>query len=444
LGEVTPAFIILLIILCIGLLSTKKERIIIPITLAMCFLPADISFKIGGIDFQAVRTLAIVGVFRIYSSSQYNRIKFNTIDKLFFSVALSGSIIYVLASQNTIGAFIYKSGVFVDSALLYLLLRNTVQTEESMKLAIQTLSLCVIVLVPFTFFEYFSGTNLFSIVGRSAISIRDGEIRAAGTFSHAILYGSFASALIPLFWADYKVEKNQKRIWSILGCFFIVFASHSSGPIITLAGALFFLFFFRWKQYSSQLAWATLFTATVIHIVRESPLWHFLYVRITIKASSTGIHRYLLTEAAVKEFGDWWLLGYGDIGAQWHLKYWPYTYATFTDVTNHYLLEGVRGGFLTMLLFVILCYKSTKVLGSYAISQTDLKRQWLWWGFTVMMLAHCISFLSVAYFGQITMLLNLTFAVAAYTLDLSKEKNPHESLETKVNLSRPISSTHLM
>jgi hypothetical protein len=122
-------------------------------------------------------------------------------------------------------------------------------------------------------------------------------------------------------------------------------------------------------------------------------------------------------DAAVKEFWDWWLFGYGDLGPQWHTKYWSYTYATFTDVTNQYILEGVRGGFFTMLLFVWLCFKVIKVLGAFSISRTRLAEQWLWWGFTVMMIAHCVTFLSVTYFGQITMLFYLTIAVAAFTYD---------------------------
>jgi hypothetical protein len=282
-------------------------------------------------------------------------------------------------------------------------------------------------LLPFTVYEYFFNTNLFSIVGRSAITVRDGEVRASGTFSHAILFGSFAAAIVPLLWADHKYQKNSIRIIAILSCLFIIFASQSSGPIIAIVAAFFFLYFFRWKQYGRILSWSILFSALFIHVAREMPIWHFFYVRVSIKASSTGYHRYLLTDAAVKEFWNWWLLGYGDTGPQWHLKYWAYTHATFTDMTNHYLLEGVRGGFLAMLLFMILCFKSVKILGSYAISQPDPRDQWLWWGFTVSMITHCITFLSVAYFGQITLLLYMTIAVAAYALDESKKQVPVET-----------------
>lgn len=421
-NNLTPAFLLLLSLLSVAVLVVKKENIIVPLVVAMCFLPADIALKIGPLHFYAVRIIGLLALFKIYSSFEKRNVSFNAIDKLFISYNILGAIIYFIASQDKSGAFIYKCGTLVDSIVLYIVLRNAIQTKGNILKTIEIFSYCVLALLPFVIFEYFTAQNLFSILGREAIAIRDGKIRAACTFSHSILFGSFAAALVPILWGYYKYKQSIVRIIAVFICFFFVFASSSSGPIVALAGALFFLMFFKWKRYSSYLAWFTLFAATFVHFAREKPLWHFLYVRLTLRAGSTGWHRYMLTDAAIKEFWNWWLLGYGDIGPRWHEAYWPRNHATFTDVTNQYLLEGVRGGFFTMLIFMILCFKTIKVLGSYAISQSDPKDQWLWWGFTAMMITHCISFLSVSYFGQITMLLYLTIAVAAYALDESKKQ----------------------
>ena len=383
----------------------------------MCFLPSDISIDLGPLHLYGVRLLALFGFVKILVGSKKHNFHWNKIDKLFLSYIVLGSVIYVIASINTVGAVIWKCGAFVDSVILYYVLRHAIQTKEDVELIIKTFCYCVIVLLPFAMFEFFSARNLFSFLGRSAIAIRDGEIRAATTFSHAILFGSFAAALIPMLWGGYKASKSKLLLFAIGCCLFFVVACSSSGPLIALAGSICLLFFFKWKQHSSLLGKLTLFTAIFVHLVRERPLWHFIYIRVSIKASSTGLHRYLLTDAAVKEFWDWWLLGYGDIGPQWHLKYWSYIDAPATDVTNHYLLEGVRGGFFTMVLFVYLCYTSVRVLGRYSLSQDLVGDQWLWWGFAVMMIAHCLTFLSVAYFGQITMLLYLTIAVASFAYD---------------------------
>lgn len=418
-NNLTFGFILFLVSLGIAIFTVKKEHIIVPIIVAMCFLPADLSIKILTLDFQAVRIMALLAMVRIYSDANYTKLTFNSIDTLFIAYNILGTIVYFIASENKFGAFLYKGGVSIDTIILYLVFRHIIQSKETLKLVVKTFCLCVIVLLPFTIFEFFTANNLFSFLGRSAIALRDGEVRAAATFSHSILFGSFAVALIPIIWADVMIKKRLINWFAIFCCLFFIYACGSSGPLVALAAVLFFLYFFKWKRYSSSLAWSMFILAIIIHIVREKPLWHLMYVRLTVRGGSTGWHRYVLMEAAVKEFWNWWLFGYGDVGAQWHLKYWPRTHATFTDVTNQYLLEAVRGGFFTMLLFIILCYMSIKALCSLSISQPDRQDQWLWWGFTVMMIAHCVTFLSVAYFGQIQMLFVLTVATAAFALNES-------------------------
>jgi len=411
--------------------------VIVPLVIAMCFLPGDLSIQIFTLDFQAVRIMALVALLRIFIDFNDTKIKLNTIDTLFISYNILGAIVYFLASYNKFGAILYKGGVLIDSIVLYLVLRHIIQSKEAIMLVVKTLSLCAIGLLPFVIFEFFTAQNLFSFLGRSAISFRHGEVRAAATFSHSILFGSFAAALLPVIWADLKIKKSFANSLAILCCLFFVYACSSSGPIVALAAVIFFLCFFKWKNYSSMFAWLMLTGAIIIHLIREKPLWHLLYVRISVRSGSTGYHRYLLMEAAVKEFWEWWLLGYGDIGAQWHLKYWPHTHASFTDVTNHYLLEAVRGGFFTMVLFIILCYLSIKTLCSHSIAQKDVKDQWLWWGFAVMLMAHCITFLSVGYFGQIQMFFFLTVAIAAFALDES-QKPEQKNLDKKFTSTRHI------
>lgn len=415
---ITPAFLTLLFSLSVAVIAIKKKYIIVPFIIAMCFLPADKSILIGSLNFKALRILALVGFIKVYFVD-YTKLKLNTIDKLFIFYFLSGAIIYIMASQHRFEAFLWKGGVFIDSVMLYFVFRHSIKSKESIDLILKTFFWCVLGLLPFVVFEFFYTHNLFSVLGRSAIVIRNGEIRAAATFSHSILFGSFAAAIFPILWADFTIKKSLLKSIAILSCIFFVYACSSSGPIVALAVGICFLFFFRWKQKSIFLAWSLLFTAIFIHLVRVKSIWHFLYLRLPLKSSSTGFHRYLLTEAATKEFPNWWLLGYGDFGPQWHLKYWPWTHAHFTDVTNHYILEGVRGGLLTMLIFMALCYMATKTLGKFSISQGTNQEQRIWWGFTVMMFVHCVTFLSVAYFGQITMLLFLSIAISSYAYDES-------------------------
>ncbi len=395
----------------------------------MCFLPADIPITIGGLHFYAIRIIAIVSLGKLWLGSKPPKYKFfNLIDNLFISYNLIGFIAYVIASVNKSEAFIYTLGETVDTIFVYLVFRYILQSSESIKLAIKTFCYCIIALLPFVVFEYFTSNNLFPILfGSSMTEIRDGEIRAAATFSHAILFGSFSASVFPALWSEYKTEKQIKYLLASICCVFYIIACSSSSPIVAFAGVVSLLCLFKWKHHSKKLFFAVILATLFIHFARDAPIWQFLYVRIPLKASSTGWHRYLLVEAALREFSKWWLVGYGDMGADWHIKYWPYAHATFTDFTNHYLLLGAKGGVFAMATFIALCYKTVKATGSLALrSKND---QWLWWGLTTMMISHCISFLSVAYFGQITMLLYFNIAIGSYAYSLLKQNQVNEAIQ---------------
>lgn len=417
---ITPAFIILLIILCVSICVIQKQRMIIPIVIAICFMPADISFKIATLDFSTLRVLVFTGFLRLIFSSEKGQITLNKIDYLFIIYQVLGSIIYILASDPKINATIFKAGNLFDSLLLYYILRHIIKDENDIELFVKTCSFSILFLLPFAAYEYYSATNLFSILGRSSISMRDGEVRVACTFSHAILFGSFAAAVTPLLITANELRKKILGKIAILSCFFYTFVCGSSGPLIAMAAGLFYTFFFRWKKYGRHLYWLTLSIAFFIHFAGNGSLWGFIYTRLSF-GSSTGYHRFLIVDSAIKEFSEWWLLGYGNHAPQWHSKYWPWAHATFTDITNQYILVGVRGGLITMILFIILCYQAVKSTGRCAITQTTIEKQRLYWGITVTILVHCISFLSVSYFGQITMLFYLSIALAALSLEKTKQ-----------------------
>jgi len=89
------------------------------------------------------------------------------------------------------------------------------------------------------------------------------------------------------------------------------------------------------------------------------------------------------------------------------------------DVTNQFVLEGVRGGILTLALFCLLMFSAVRITGRYSLRSMPRGQQWLAWGVCVSVIGHCISFFGVSYFGQIRMLLYLTFALVAFVYDMN-------------------------
>jgi hypothetical protein len=140
-------------------------------------------------------------------------------------------------------------------------------------------------------------------------------------------------------------------------------------------------------------------TLAGLHIVMNAPVWALLS-RVTIIAGSTGYHRYLLIDAAIRHFREWALFG--------TLSTADWGYYLF-DITNQYILEGVRGGFLTLVLFIAILVMAIRTTAGYSLKNVPDDQKWLSWGICTSILTHCVMFIGVGYFGQILILLYLTF-----------------------------------
>jgi hypothetical protein len=135
--------------------------------------------------------------------------------------------------------------------------------------------------------------------------------------------------------------------------------------------------------------------AVVIHFVREKPVWH-LIARLSSVTGGTGYHRYKLIDAFVRRFDEWALFGTGNT-AHWG---WG-----LQDTTNQYVAEGVRAGLATLVLFIILLRFSFVQLrlARNAFERLEGSKSLgalLAWGSSVSLAVHCVSFISVSYFGQ--------------------------------------------
>jgi hypothetical protein len=140
---------------------------------------------------------------------------------------------------------------------------------------------------------------------------------------------------------------------------------------------------------------------SLLHFIMAAPVWH-LISRIDLAGGSTGWHRFYLIDATVRHFGDWWFVGFADVG-RWGVEN--------SDVTNQYVLTAVRGGVLTLALMVVLIAMEFRVVG-YAWRNVGKSRVRVAvaWGLGVAFAVHCTSFWGVSYFGQIILLWHMLLA----------------------------------
>ncbi len=379
--------------------------------IGMCFVPAEQAVIIAGLDFKVLRILALVGILRIVIKNEQIPLILNKMDKLVIAWCVVGTIAFTL-NIGTFGAFVNRLGRVVDILFLYYVFRIMVRDFRDVELILKSLLLCAIAMTPFVFIEFSSGRNPFMVLGRGETSIREGRIRSSGAFTHAILLGSFSAAVLPLGWIMAKkyVQKSfaNRKLWILATCcvVFITIASASSGPLMAMVAGLIVVMSYKLRRYVGIATYGFIAMLFLLHLVMKAPVWH-LVARVDFTGGSTGYHRYNLIDKTIKNFGDWALFG----TTREQVMEW----GVFAgDVTSMYILQGVQGGFVTFVVFAILIVAMCRAFWKLSLEKLPRREAFIVWAIFSSAIAHVVSFLSVAYFGQIQMMLILWFALAAY------------------------------
>jgi hypothetical protein len=135
------------------------------------------------------------------------------------------------------------------------------------------------------------------------------------------------------------------------------------------------------------------------------------------------------------------------MGTTYTAHWMPYTLITnpdSADITNHYIKQGVNGGLLTLILFVLiiyLCYRNIGLKmkslydenidsdlspGGESVSleeESDVdiqEKERILWALGAVLTVHAVSFLSVSYFDQIIVFWYLIVAAISCHTVISK------------------------
>ncbi|MBL7106273.1 MAG: hypothetical protein ISS77_01530 [Phycisphaerae bacterium] len=357
-----------------------------------------------GLDFTVLRILILAGILRMTLAPEPVKTRFNKFDKILVAWVLCGSAIYILQHAE-FSAVINRSGYLFDALGMYWLFRLHIKSWDDIHMAVKIFAACAIFLALLVAVERLRGENPFTYLGRVITAERLGKYRCQAAFPHAIMLGLFWATLVPLFAAFVRFEKSKLLYFAgIISSIFMIFCTASSTPVLVLIGLALFLAVYKYRIYGKLIFLCSCFVALGLHIVMNHSVWH-LITYVNIVGGSTGWHRYYLIEQAANHFSEWAVFG------TQQTSHWGMGLA---DITNQYVLEGVRGGFITLIIFAYLLFTAVKSVGGYSLRPLKTKYKWFGWCLCVSLLGHCMSFVGVAYFGQIMFLLYLTFAMVGF------------------------------
>jgi hypothetical protein len=403
-ATITVLTIFITIFLVLIMVIVPRKYILLPLVVAACWVPADQCIIVWTLNFHVLQILVLVAMARLWVAGEIIPIRWNRLDHLVLAWAVVQTIAQV-AQWMSLGAMIYMSGRLLEWLGLYWVFRQSVRSWKDLRFAYATMAVCALAMTPFVALEWVSGANPFTALGRVTTFVREGNFRCQATFPHAIMMGLFWATLVPLFVGFAKQKRNVWLFWgAVAASTFMIWGTASSTPVLTLVAVAVLLLAFRWRSQTRLAAWGVVATLIVLQIVMKAPVWHLL-ARVGVVSGSTGWHRYYLVNQAIQYFPEWMLLGTRDT-SHWGLG--------LEDVTNQFILEGVRGGFATLVLFCIILFVAARAMVRLSLHSREKGESYLAWCVFVTIIAHCVSFFGVSYFGQISMPWYLLLASAGY------------------------------
>jgi len=421
-GQTTvhPAGMTVLICLGVAMVLVSRKYAAWPLIFVGCLISPAQRLIILGCNFPFLRLMILFAAVRLLLYAEYSGVRKRSLDWLVFVYVLTKTIIYTL-QQQTVQGFIYQAGASFDVLGMYVVFRCLVRSWDDLHELTRGFIFGSIPVAVAFLVEYSTGRNVFAFLGGVPFvtEVREGRLRCQGAFSHAILAGCYWAALLPLIAARWW-DCTKGSLLTLVGmgaCLLLVWLSASSTPVMAVVFAGVAACFYPLRSRMRSVRWGILIMLFSLHMVMKAPVWH-LISRINVLGGSTGWHRYYLIDQAINRFNEWWLLGTPST-AHWGWGLW--------DVTNQFILEGVRGGFITLCLFVGIIAVTFQCIGRQLRATTgrsSRSNNVLCWGMGAMMFVHVTSFLAVSYFGQITMLLWMCVGISPSLGDFESQSRP--------------------
>jgi hypothetical protein len=398
-----PGIFVIIILMGFATLFLPRKYSLFPLFIVAAYVTLGQYVVIATANFTMLRILVVFAFARAVIRGDYGSIVLNPLDKAMIAWTLSAIVTYTLLWQ-TGHAFINRVGLCFDTVGVYFVCRLYIFDIDDIT---RIFSLCAALMIPLAgamLYEYSTGKNLFAFLGGvPAISeIRNGRVRCQGSFRHPILTGTFGATMLPLIlslWWQKGVSKTL-TVSGALACIVIVACSGSSGALMaTIYGVTGLLFWFL-RDSMGIVRWGIVLVLVVVQLVMKAPFWYIL-ARLSSVTGGTGWHRAYLIDQAFRYFNEWWLVG-TKVTAHW-MPTGLLIDPTKADITNQYLVQGVNGGLITMIIFIVIIVLGFKNVGKSVrmIGIEDFPIGILVWSMGAALFAHSVSFISVSYFDQI-------------------------------------------
>lgn len=407
---INPISILILIFAIVLQLTMPKRYLPITIIITASIIPVMQRIVIAGVDLTIVRILYFITFIRIFLKNEHLNFRLLKIDYTVLLYALINAVIFIIQWNGSMNSIINRLAHILESFGVYIIYRITISDRKDLQNIYIGLALVSVIVALSMSYEQFTGRNLFSIFGGvpEFTPIREGKLRSQGAFSHPIIAGVYGALLIPTLWGliDKNISKNSRYILiiGIISGIIILYASASSTPLIAFITSLLLIILWPRRTLLPLIAFYTILSLLIIQLFMKAPIW-FLMAKIDLVGGSTGYFRAYLFDQFVQRFSSWVLIGTRTtMNWGWGLE----------DVTNQYVLEGINGGGISLLLFCSIFFQAFRLIIKtiYYLDQDTnrIKDVRLIYSLGVVLFSTVVIFMAVSYFGNMHNYLYLTLA----------------------------------
>ena len=396
--------------------SLPRRFVICPILFMTCLMPLGQELVVFGLHLYLFRILLLVGILRVLLKHEARQLILMRADKIFIWWVIV-SIVFGTLAKPSMQLFVNRLGDAYNALACYFLMRCLLVDFEDLLTSVRILAWLTLPVAALMLVEKTTGHNWFSVFGGvpEITAIREGHLRCQGAFRHPILAGTFGATQIPFFIAlwFYRPQFRLIALPATVASMVIVVSASSSGALMALLASLGGMALWKWKTHMRFVRRGAVVAILILAMVMNAPVW-YLFDRLSSITGGTGWFRSYLIDQTIGHFNEWWLFG------TTYTAHWGpggeviASDPNMMDITNHYIIQGVSGGLLKLLLFLAIIVVSFKTVSRWFKSENaDSPGGILVWAAGVSLFAHSLSFVSTTYFDQIVVIWYWLLAVIA-------------------------------
>jgi hypothetical protein len=398
-SSMTPAMLAATLVVAVSVLILPKKYALAPILVITFLTPFAEQIYAGGLHFYVFRIIVLAGGLRMLQAKLSTRGSMfegglNRLDKLFCLWAFLHALVFILLYREA-AAVTNQMAFLLDSCGAYFLARYLIQDKEDIVRVGKTLVVVSSVLAACMGYEYLTRINVFSVLsGNGPIVpwLREGRVRAQGTFANSTTAGTFGATLVPLFFWLWKSGKAKMgAAIGLLAATAVALTSVSGTGIMAYIEGILALCLWPIRKQMRSVRWGLVVFLLATALVMKAPLW-FLLAHITLVGGAHGWDRAMVIDRCMRHIPDWWLLGSKDF-ATWGTAAW--------DACDQFVADAYSGGLTTLVLLIMILSRGFGMIGrARRAVEGDRREEWFFWCLGALLFSHVMCFLGIDYFDQ--------------------------------------------